>query len=397
VSGPGRVNVIANVQGRGFDVVDSVLGDNYEDESTLRVYDADGTSLMELPAGSFTGECGAADVINSRGRLLITEQIKTVPAQGINPATHSLVLTAWNATSGDKVWTVTPISSSTDTMSCGAFDGNLQDFSATLDGKWGVLQWPQSKSDLEDAIDLTSGKLYPRSDLLGTLGNYVVTGTYHTPVGGDPNIATLTLPGSWRKLGTFKTGLAEPGDVPLDEPAIFAPTGELANRGYSTPPVMETSPEGTELIGIVGSPSDEIPPTVSAYALPSARLLWSVRTPQYDTDTMEAVNASVVVIGRQTNNGDGTTTLIALDVRTGATVWTTNVGDGALCDLTSSQVLVSTNNQLATLNALTGKQLSYENDPYQDDLGEDSCPSTVDNGITGLGYANSQVTQILDP
>jgi hypothetical protein len=205
----------------------------------------------------------------------------------------------------------------------------------------------------------------------------------------------VTLPGFWGRLGTFKTGLDAPGDVPLDEPAIFAPTGELANRGYSTPPVMETSPQGTELIGIVGSAGDEPPPAVNAYALPSARLLWSVRTPQYDTDTIEAVNASVVVIGRHKNFGG--TTLIALDVRTGATVWQTSIGDGTLCDLTSSQVLVSANDQLATLSALTGKQLSYENDPYQDDTGEDSCPGTVDNGITGVGYANSQVTQILEP
>ena len=235
VSGPGRVNVIANVQGRGFNVVDSVLGDNYDDESTLRAYAADGTPLAELPAGSFTGECGTADVINSQGRLLITEQIKTVQAQGINPATHSLVLTAWNATSGNKVWTATPISSSTDTMSCGAFDGNLQNFSATLDGKLGVLQWPQPKSDVDDVIDLTSGKLYPRANLQGTLGNYVVTGVYHTPYGDDPNHATLTLPGSWRKLGTFTIGSGGADEVPLDEPGIFAPTGQLANQGYSTP------------------------------------------------------------------------------------------------------------------------------------------------------------------
>jgi hypothetical protein len=30
-------------------------------------------------------------------------------------------------------------------------------------------------------------------------------------------------------------------------------------------------------------------------------------------------------------------------------------------------------------------------------VGEDSCPGTVANGITGVGYANSQVTQLLEP
>jgi hypothetical protein len=397
VSGGGRLNVVANAQGQGFDVIDSVLGDSYDDESTLRAYAADGTALAVLPAGSFTGECGAADVINRQGRLLITEQIKTAPAQGINPATYSLVLTGWNATSGDRVWTATPISSSTDSMSCGAFDGNLQDFSATLDGTWGVLLWPLPDSDVSDAIDLTNGRLYPHADLQGTLGNYVVTGVYHTPDGDGPNHGTLTLPGSWPRLGSFTVGSDRPDDVPLDEPGIFAPTGELANQGYSSPPVVQTSPDGTELIGIGGDISDDVPLTVNAYALPSTRLRWSVKTPQYSTDTLEAVNASVVVIGREKNDGDGTTTLIALDLRTGATVWRTNIGAGSLCDLTSSQVLVNTNDQLATLSARTGKQLSYESDPYQDDTGGDSCPGTVADGITGVGYANGQVTQILKP
>jgi hypothetical protein len=394
VSGEGRLNVIANLQGQGFDVVDSLLDGN-NDESTVHAYDAGGTSLATIPAGSLTGECGAADVVNSKGRLLITELIKTVPAAGINPATNSLVLTAWDATSGDKVWTATPISSTTDALSCTAFDGNLQNFSATFDGRWGVLEWPLSTTDVSDAIDLTNGTLYPRSDLQGTLGNYVVVGTDHTYFDGEPNIARLAIPGAWQKLGRFKLGTGDPGDVPLD-PGEFVPTGQLANQDYSDPPVMEATPEGTELIGIVGNATDSIALTVNAYALPSARLLWSLKTPRYDTDTLEAVNASVAIIGRSQNGGDGTTTLMALDVKTGNVVWKTNIGGGALCDLTSSQVLVSANGQLATLSTVTGKQLSYETDPYQGS-GSPSCPSTVGDGITGVGYTGNQVTQLLDP
>jgi PQQ-like domain len=395
VSGEGRVNVIANLQGQGFDVVDSLLNGN-SDDSTVQAYDAGGASLAKLPAGSLTGECGAADVINSQGRLLITEQITTVPAAGINPATNSLVLTAWNATSGNKVWTATPISSTTDDLSCTAFDGNLQNFSVTFDGKWGVLEWPLSNSTVSDAVDLTNGKLYPRSNLQGTLGNYVVMGTDHTYFTGEPNIATLTIPGGWPKLGRFKLGTDDPGDVPLD-PGEFVPTGQLANQNYSNPPVMEGTPDGTELIGIVGNVSYGITSTVDAYALPSGQLLWSLKTPQFDTDTLEAVNGSVAIIGRAQNNGDGSTTLIALDVKTGTVAWKTNIGGGALCDLTSSQVLVNANAQLATLSAATGQQLSYANNPYQDPTGSPTCPVTVGDGITGVGYTNNQVTQLLDP
>jgi PQQ-like domain len=396
VSGEGRVNVIANLQGQGFDVVDSLLDGN-NDESTVQAYGPGGTSLAKLPPGSLTGECGAADVVNSQGRLLITEQITTVPAAGINPATNSLVLTAWNATSGNKVWTATPISSTTDDLSCTAFDGNLQNFSVTFDGKWGVLEWSLTNSNVSDAVDLTNGKLYPRANLQGTLGNYVVMGTDHTYFTGEPNIATMTVPGAWPKLGRFKLGTDDPGDVPLD-PGEFVPTGQLANENYSNPPVMEATPDGTELIGIVGNASYGIASMVTAYALPSGQLLWSLKTPRYDTDTLEGVNGSVAIIGRvQNNNGDDSTTLMALDVKTGQVAWKTNIGGGTLCDLTSSQILVSANAQLATLSAATGQQLSYKNNPYQDPTGSQDCPVTVGDGITGVGYTGNQVTQLLDP
>jgi hypothetical protein len=98
-------------QGRGFDIVDSLInGDN--DGSTLQAYDVDGSTLGKLPAGSFTGECGAADVIANGRRLLVTEQIKTVPAAGINQATYSLALTGWDATTGAQVWSATPVTPS---------------------------------------------------------------------------------------------------------------------------------------------------------------------------------------------------------------------------------------------------------------------------------------------
>jgi hypothetical protein len=70
---------------------------------------------------------------------------------------------------------------------------------------------------------------------------------------------------------------------------------------------------------------------------------------------------------------------------------------GALCDLTSAQVLVADNGQLATLDAATGKQLSYRGDPYQsDDNPDPACPSIVGTGLTGvgLGLADGDVEQI---
>lgn len=222
VNGPGRLNVIANVQGRGFDVVSSVLqGGN--DMSTLQAHDVDGTPMGKLSPGSFTGECGAADVITHGRRLIITLLIKTVPAAGITQATHSLEMNAWDATSGAQVWSATPVEPSPESLSCQAYDGNLQGVSTTLDGSWGVMLWPPQRF----AIDLRNGQLYPRDDLLGTIGNYVTVGTDHTVYDGKPNTVNMTIPGEWKILGTFKAGNSELGTLDL------ARTGSMASTGSS--------------------------------------------------------------------------------------------------------------------------------------------------------------------
>jgi len=78
---------------------------------------------------------------------------------------------------------------------------------------------------------------------------------------------------------------------------------------------------------------------------------------------------------------------------------TFDIGNGSsVCDLTSAQVLVQANNQLATLSAATGKQLSFESDPFTGDSGGDTCPSIVETGLGGIGLGtNNQVMQFLTP
>ena len=68
--------------------------------------------------------------------------------------------------------------------------------------------------------------------------------------------------------------------------------------------------------------------------------------------------------------------------------------------LTSTQILVQANNQLATLSAGSGKQLSFATDPYQDSEGDYTCPPVVESGISGVGRGNSDsdtVLQLLTP
>jgi hypothetical protein len=398
----GQTNVISNPQGNGFDIVHNYFDlSSNTDQSTLEAYDAAGNLLTTLPAGSFTGDCGAADVVNKKGRLIITMLVTTNPAQGIQPPSYSLKMTAWNAATGTAVWTASLVPAQDNQIGCPpGSDGELYDFSATLSGRWGVIELPvQGSSVSYDAVNLTTGKIYSRSDLLGVIGNYVVTGGSNSGDTGPVNMI-ITIPGSWPRLGTALAS-DQDGYIPLtsDGASSFAPQ-DYAATGYvwgtgptgNGPSAVATS-DGTKLIVIYSDGNGNT--YVQGYALPSVHRLWNNATPRYYTDNLVAVNDSVVLIARSANGGQPAYELMALDPRTGKTMWTANIGSGSVCDLTSTQILVEDNGQLATLDAASGKQLSYETDPYQDTEGNSVCPAVVETGLSGVGMNNSQVLQLL--
>ncbi|MEV4723107.1 hypothetical protein [Micromonospora humida] len=378
--------MIANVQGHGFDVINSVL-QNGDDLSTLQAHDVDGTPIGALPPGSFTGACGAADVINHGRRLIITLLIKTVPAAGITKETHSLEMNAWDARSGEQVWSATPVKPTPETLSCQAYDGELQGVATTLDGNWGTILWsPQSY-----AVDLRDGRLYPRDDLLGTIGNYVTIGTNHTVYDGKPNTVSMTIPGEWRNLGTFKTGdTHSSGTLDLARTGRMAETGR-SYTGSSGESTLST-PDGSIIVTVVGSASYGVPYAIKAYRLPSAQPLWTIKTPKYHTDTVHAINASILLFDRaETGAGGRDVEYMAVDVRTGKVVWSMKIAGLSTCLLTTRRILIVVNDQFVVLDAATGKQLSYQ-------AGADGgCPGFVATGLTGVGRDDMDVVQLLDP
>jgi hypothetical protein len=58
---------------------------------------------------------------------------------------------------------------------------------------------------------------------------------------------------------------------------------------------------------------------------------------------------------------------------------------------------VEDNNQLATLDAATGKQLSYTNDKYTDSAGNPSCPTMLESGLSGVAGSTQEVDQVVAP
>jgi hypothetical protein len=404
----GATTVISNRAGDGFTVVHDLLGTDYSEQSTLETYDAAGNQLASLRAGQFTGDCGAADVINSAGRLVLTLLITTTPAQGITPASYSLTMTAWNAVTGSSVWTAALVKNTTTQFSCPpSGDGiaaDMWDFISTLDGHWGVFELPtDANGDISyDAIDLTTGKLYSNPNLEGVLGNDVVTGSGNTG-NNTPTTLTVTTPGSWAPLGTAAgqgandvAGLQLSGDISTDEeftPQNYAVTGYTGNYTSGNGIGAVATPDGDYLVAAYTDANGNS--WYGGYSLPSLNKLWSI--PSAQGDQLTGITDTEVLITRGLSSGD--TGLLSLDPKTGQQQWTADIGNGSsVCDLTSKQVLVSANSQLATLSAATGKQLSYEADPYTDAEGDDTCPTVIETGLGGIGMGtNNQVTQLLAP
>jgi hypothetical protein len=393
LTGDGRITAIANEQGQGFTIIQSLMELNQPgDESTLQAYDATGQPLGQMSAGSFTGECGAADITNTRGRLVVTVLVTDHPAQGLDPATHDVAMTAMAATTGTTVWTANLVTGSQDPFPCSGTDGRLTSFAATLAGRWGTLLRGSGDTEISDAIDLTSGKLYPRKDLQGTLGNNVVIGTDHTYYNGEPNTTTLTDPESWKHFGTFKTGGADTGVLPLDGPGEYASAGQISDP--DDPPGVTVTPDGSELIVVMAGIYIEHS-SIEGYDLPSAHRRWHVTSPRYATDRIVGDTAALVLIDRAIQPGH---ILIALDAHTGKQLWSTNLHDGAVCGNTGSRILVLTGDQLATLDTSNGKQISYEQDPFTKAAGgEPDCPAMLQGVLSGIAVTSDNVLQILTP
>ena len=405
----GATTVISNRAGDGFTVVHDLLGTNYTEASTLETYDAAGNQLASLHAGQFTGDCGAADVINSAGRLVITLLVTTTPAQGITPASYSLTMTAWNAETGASAWTAALVKNTTRQFYCPpSGDGiaaDMWNFISTLDGHWGVFALPADANGniSYDAIDLTTGKLYPNPDLEGVLGNDVVTGSGNTG-NNTPTTLTVTTPGSWAPLGTAAgpgandvVGLRLAGDISSDDeftPQNYAVAGYTGNYGDGIGAVA--TPDGDYLVAVYSDANGNS--WYGGYSLPSLHKLWSMPIPAGAGGQIVGISDNEVLI-TQGSGISGDTYLIAVHPRTGQQLWKADIGNGSsVCDLTSRQVLVQANSQLATLSAATGKQLSFEPDPYTGDSGDDTCPTVIETGLGGIGLGtNNQVMQFLTP
>jgi hypothetical protein len=394
--------------GAGFSILASPGG---QSPATITTYTAAGSKLAVI-TGGFTAICGAADVaVPGIGRLVITELITSHAAKGIQPATSSVDLTAWNAASGAKVWTAVVVRSVTTDLSCItesslsylAGGPDLLYFGVTTDGRWGVYA---NGSQSPQVIDLSTGATTSDPTTQGTLGPYLVDACQ--PGNSLLVLNTLTSPQTGRAFGKSTTE-ADAYHVNASCPASAA-AGAVPNLLYDTPNPLElavpglfftdsagTSP-GTGLTStgngllVDNSASVNISnPDIARYSLPAMRPVWKKPGNFY----MWGDGGGVVVV-TVSNTQESSPPLIGLNDKTGAEEWHIPGQSGQVCAVTSTEILYAVNGQLAVLSVKTGKQISYG--PGQTSGGDGQCPAVLPTGVGAQTSAGTvTLTQMVTP
>jgi hypothetical protein len=400
----GTVQVVTD--GHGFSVLDGI---SVTGPSTITTYNAAGAQLAVISRG-YTSLCGAADVlVPGTGRLIITELISRQAAQGINPATYSLQLTAWNATTGAAAWTADVIPSGTASLSCitggglGYLDGgpDLLNFGVTSDGRWGVYA---SGLHPPAVVDLNSGAIRADPDSQGALGPYLVEACQPADSLGVLNILkdpqsgvvygkSMVQGDAYHPNGPCRTG-ADDGAV--QNLGHYGPNGlELAPAGLFFTDSNGTSPgsglasAGNGLLVDRTVNGNTPTPEIMRYSLPDLQPMWQKIGSFYmwgDGDGITVVTKS--------GPEDTSQTLAGLNDETGAPEWSIPGGSGNVCAVTSSQFIYAVNDQLAVLSIKTGKQISYSANPNDGD----ECPVLLPSGLSvQASYSSVTVTQAIQP
>jgi hypothetical protein len=386
-SGDGRVNVIAGDD--GFTILQSLLSNlsgTGVDQSTISTYDVAGRPLAHIPSGGFTGECGAADVSPGGHRLIIAAQLATKPAQGVIAAQYSKTLVAYDATTGARAWSAAVVPFQSEQLSCSGSAG-LEGFQATHDGAWGSLVVQSGNLGVSTAVNLATGELAPKADLLGALGDSLVTGTQRNDY-NHPDLYVLSTPPGWQGVGSFSTG-SDLNLIPLSDPAEA--TFGLFNGSGGSGADVGLSSDAT-LLFVARQNSDNSGTLLQAFSLPGMAKAWEQNTTDDIRFGLIGSGGDILVVQRQATDG---VTTEGLNARTGATLWTLPKVE-QVCGLSTSQMLVQANDQTAVIDLATGKQLSFT--PTSSSSYGSSCPVVLRGGIAASnangGYV---VTQVLAP
>lgn len=354
---------LVNGDASGFTVLNA-SSDASSDTTILDSYsvagDQLGTVTFNDPAGTTHG-CGVVRTKRSdRTELALLLETVDTPAEGINPAGYTTTLLAYNADKLTPLWQATVDSGTadgnTEICSPGVWGADLaKRLSVTSDGRYAVL--PLASTAL--VVDLSNGHVRTDPQAVGTLGAYVQDDQI-----GDDNLTTIiriTDPSTGTTLGT------------MTDPTLLDDSDGLFDTD-----------DGSGALATVATGANPGDGDTEAVTLPGGQLRWRLTTPTGLEQIVHALDPQThtLLVG---DDGDG---VYAFNEQTGTPLW--KVPAAALCAAADGKVFVSANEQLAVLDAMTGRQLSF--DPQIS-----SCPSAVLTGGYYVDGSGSTVTVLRFP
>ncbi len=345
------------------------------DESRVISFSSNGSQLAEIKAPELTGKCGAVEAdVPGRGSLIVTERVAVHQAEGIKPESSQLTITAWNADGGSNVW------SHTEASVHGS--GDCEPITPTHDGRFALLK----SGFTTRLLNLGSGAITSSHGASFVIGDYPVRESNPE----DPATATYQFldPASGRVLGHVREIEFYTGNTDL------APTGTFKTDSDGTSPPAGLSEDGQRLIALVGERH-----RLTVFALPSGRVLWSRDwgTKQFaGPEPYIYADADGLALVGVTNDKTEEHQLIAFDDSHGQERWT--VPEGPVCGITKRQVLIAVNDQLATLDTATGRQLSYQASSGNECSELEPGGRSFSTGNEGIGEQRDvTVDQVLEP
>jgi hypothetical protein len=339
----GSAKVITS--GTGFSVVHDVVTAAGED-GDVTTFDAAGGKLVTI--GDVDADCGASDIFLPSGRRVILALThEDQPAQGVNQATTTVKLNEFDASTGHRLWSTDLIDQSTDTndtnVTCNlpTSDGTLIAFSPTADGGYAVDS-ETSPGDPDWIINLTTGAAKPTATATRALGSVIVNQLTNNDSGNT--------------------------SIYFTDPATGARTGTLADS-FDADDLSDGASYATKtsliyVLALGGSQYE-----IRSLTLPAAQKVWTLTQFPFEVSDITVTGSTVIA----SNHYESQTGVIGYDLATGRHLWTQPNSD--LCGASNGKIVIAVNDQLATLNAATGKQVSF-------DASQSSCPTLLPNGIS---------------
>lgn len=325
------------------------------DQNNWTTYDLTTGDALQTVSDPQLKSCGAGVAHRTDGiDVVLTLDSTTSAAAGVTSQSTSYTLVGTSAESGAQLWQ-TPLGA---TDPCAYDDtnpgyANLGPYTQTSPNGATAL-WPSGfgAAGTTFLINLTSGHVT-------TLDGPSIM------IGATVAVAESPLDEPDKPVGALYDANTDAPSGSTHSAALVA----CAHGNYGC--AVAQTPAGDAYVANVGND------IVGTQDAPDGNQLWR----QNGAANVNFLDSGGPVVIEPATVG-GSTGLSAISPTTGRTVWRN--ADGDFCGATSGKVFVSVNDQLAVLDATTGKQLSY--DPSQS-----QCPTVLPGAIVEQGQDDNTV------